>query len=618
MTFELVRSTGAPASLARVPGSREDAQPLRIGVVQHAWQPDREALEAELSEAVALAASEGASIVFLPELTLSRYPADTVRAAAPTSSPKTSRAVPPAAGRPRPPQRTTSSCTPRSTSAPATTTDAASTRPSSSPRRARSSPRRTSCTSRSPPATTRTSTSAQGRPRTRTPCTNSPTSPACDSGCRPAGTSGSRRSLAPTACRTRTSSSTRRPSAPSPTIPEFDTQPLWRQVIVGNGIANGTFMVVPNRTGAETKPDGTPGNTFYGSSFVSDPYGRILAEAPRDSQAVLVVDLDLPQREDWLTLFPFLATRRPDTYDLLGRPDERAAARRRAPWRMPHEGDPHERTWLAWPSGGYTLGDTPADAEEARTTWAAVANAVAEFEPVSVVVDPRDRDLAPRYLSASIDLHEAPLDDAWMRDMGPTFVRSTRDRRAGRGRLDLQRLGRAGLGHLGARQQDRRARRVLGRRHAHPEPAGERGRRHPRRRRGHRARHRDRATRPGTQPRPQQGRRRGRVRAHDRRDQDDLAAARPHPRLRALRHPRPRRHRRGVRTPGSRAAAHPARPLASGLRGVAVAAHRCSKVRRMRPAAPSRSSKSRRPRPCATRTAGPTTATSTTCWSTAA
>ena len=91
-------------------------------------------------------------------------------------------------------------------------------------------------------------------------------------------------------------------------------------------------------------------------------------------------------------------------------------------FRMPHEGDRHERTWLAWPTEGYTLGDTPADAEEARTTWAAVANAVAEFEPVSVVIDPRDRDIAPRYLSNAIELHEAPLNDAWMRDMGPTFV----------------------------------------------------------------------------------------------------------------------------------------------------------------------------------------------------
>ncbi|MEO9139016.1 MAG: nitrilase-related carbon-nitrogen hydrolase [Jatrophihabitans sp.] len=99
-----------------------------------------------------------------------------------------------------------------------------------------------------------------------------------------------------------------------PDHPDFDTQPLWQQVIVGNGIANGLFMVVPNRTGAETRPDRSPGNTFYGSSFVSDPYGRVLVQAPRDEPCVLVADLDLAQRTDWLDLFPFLRTRRPDTY----------------------------------------------------------------------------------------------------------------------------------------------------------------------------------------------------------------------------------------------------------------------------------------------------------------
>ena len=52
--------------------------------------------------------------------------------------------------------------------------------------------------------------------------------------------------------------------------------------------------------------------TFYGSSFISDPFGRVLAEAPRDASAVLVADLDLAQRREWLALFPFLLTRRPD------------------------------------------------------------------------------------------------------------------------------------------------------------------------------------------------------------------------------------------------------------------------------------------------------------------
>ena len=54
-----------------------------------------------------------------------------------------------------------------------------------------------------------------------------------------------------------------------------------------------------------------------GSSFVSDPYGRVLVQAPRERPAVLVADLDLDQRRDWLALFPMLATRRPDTYGSL-------------------------------------------------------------------------------------------------------------------------------------------------------------------------------------------------------------------------------------------------------------------------------------------------------------
>lgn len=93
-----------------------------------------------------------------------------------------------------------------------------------------------------------------------------------------------------------------------PDHPEFDTQPLWEQVIVGNAIANGVFMVAVNRFGEE------PPLRFYGSSFICDPYGRKLVQAPRDEPAVLVADLDLDQRHDWLELFPFLRTRRPDVY----------------------------------------------------------------------------------------------------------------------------------------------------------------------------------------------------------------------------------------------------------------------------------------------------------------
>lgn len=91
-------------------------------------------------------------------------------------------------------------------------------------------------------------------------------------------------------------------------------------------------------------------------------------------------------------------------------------------WKMPIEGHPQDRLWLAWPTTGYTLGDTEADAEEARSTWAAVANTASEFQPVTVVVNPGDESIARTYLSSHITLLSAPLNDAWMRDIGPSFV----------------------------------------------------------------------------------------------------------------------------------------------------------------------------------------------------
>ena len=109
-----------------------------------------------------------------------------------------------------------------------------------------------------------------------------------------------------------------------PDHPAFDTEPLWQQVIVANGVANGTFMVAINRIGVEGLL------TFYGSSFISDPYGRVLVQAPRDEPAVLVADLDLDQRRDWLELFPFLTTRRPEAYGALTRSAARTAVPRRA------------------------------------------------------------------------------------------------------------------------------------------------------------------------------------------------------------------------------------------------------------------------------------------------
>ena len=71
-----------------------------------------------------------------------------------------------------------------------------------------------------------------------------------------------------------------------PDHPAFDTEPIWEQVIRAQGVMSGTFMVVINRIGTEGP------NTFYGSSFVSDPYGR----CPRASAARRAVRADRGSR----------------------------------------------------------------------------------------------------------------------------------------------------------------------------------------------------------------------------------------------------------------------------------------------------------------------------------
>ena len=77
---------------------------------------------------------------------------------------------------------------------------------------------------------------------------------------------------------------------------------------------------------------------------------------------------------------------------------------------------------MAFPTGGYTLGDTEKEAHAARSTWAAVANAILDFEPVTMVVSADDVDTAARYLDPRVEVVTAELNDAWMRDIGPSFV----------------------------------------------------------------------------------------------------------------------------------------------------------------------------------------------------
>ncbi|MYS82308.1 agmatine deiminase family protein [Embleya scabrispora] len=87
---------------------------------------------------------------------------------------------------------------------------------------------------------------------------------------------------------------------------------------------------------------------------------------------------------------------------------------------MPAEWVPHERTWMAWPSRNETFAEE--DLHTARTAWGRVAETIARYEPVTLITDIGESDTVARYVDRPLTVLERPLDDAWMRDIGPTFL----------------------------------------------------------------------------------------------------------------------------------------------------------------------------------------------------
>jgi agmatine deiminase len=86
---------------------------------------------------------------------------------------------------------------------------------------------------------------------------------------------------------------------------------------------------------------------------------------------------------------------------------------------MPSEAAPHAACWMAWPTRRDLWGEKLG---VVRQEFAEIARAIAAFEPVIMVVDPADASDAGRICGPDIRLHQAQIDDSWMRDSGPTFL----------------------------------------------------------------------------------------------------------------------------------------------------------------------------------------------------
>lgn len=91
-------------------------------------------------------------------------------------------------------------------------------------------------------------------------------------------------------------------------------------------------------------------------------------------------------------------------------------------WRMPDESETHLRTWMAFGAQESIWGDTLLP--EVRRNLATIANSIAKFEPVSMLVREEDLALASSLVGSNVSLVVAALDDLWMRDTGPVFVKS--------------------------------------------------------------------------------------------------------------------------------------------------------------------------------------------------
>ena len=96
--------------------------------------------------------------------------------------------------------------------------------------------------------------------------------------------------------------------------------------------------------------------------------------------------------------------------------------------RMPAEWAPHERTIMCWPARETMWRERFAQIQEDH---AAVANAIAAFEPVLMAADPRFADEAARLCGDGVEIVELALDDSWARDSGPIFITDGAGERAG-------------------------------------------------------------------------------------------------------------------------------------------------------------------------------------------
>lgn len=105
------------------------------------------------------------------------------------------------------------------------------------------------------------------------------------------------------------------------------------------------------------------------------------------------------------------------------------AVRPPVPGTMPDEGDPHRRTWMAFGASASVWGD--ALLPVARANLGRIARTIAQFEPVTMLVRSHEQALAASACGPDVELLVSTMNDLWMRDTGPVFVKDASGARRG-------------------------------------------------------------------------------------------------------------------------------------------------------------------------------------------
>ena len=212
---------------------------------------------------------------------------------------------------------------------------------------------------------------------------------------------------------------------------EDDWKDSWITIQRSHAIANNVHVASINRCGTEGKLD------FWGSSFVCDPFGKILSKSKSDEEEIIYADIDLKDNERLRHSWGFFAKRRPETYSLLTddkiRDTEKDTPASKG-YHFPAEWKGHSAVLLSWPHDKISFPRL----SEAEKTYVNIIKALQGNEDVLLLVtDPKMRKKVLDILRKNsidishIKLFEHDYDDVWFRDYGPTFVVNDKDRGLG-------------------------------------------------------------------------------------------------------------------------------------------------------------------------------------------